>query len=106
MNTMFTYIEQSEPVWKDISNVSNVDIFGEAKCEGTPEPISVSMPATIEAFKNNYEQYLPIYKSVLEPQIQEKIEKLKLLEIADVDFPSDTWVKTVYSFIAKFHTHP
>ena len=107
MNTMFTCLEQSEPTWREIQGVSNVEIFGEAKCEATPEPITVSLPATIEAFKSNYGQYVPIYKSVLEQEIQDKFEQLKLgLETSNVDLPAEVWAKTVYSFIADFHKNP
>ena len=31
MNTMFTCIEQYEPVWKEINGVSKTPMFGEAK---------------------------------------------------------------------------
>jgi glucosylglycerate synthase len=106
MTTMFSYMEQLEPTWKEINDVSNVEIIGEAKYTDTPEAVSVSLPATIEAFKNNYGQYLPIYKSILEPQIQDKFEQLKLLETVQVDFPSEFWAKTVYSFISAFHRSP
>jgi len=106
MTTMFAYLEQCEPTWKAISGVSNVEIFGKAEPEDVPESISVSLPATIEAFKSNYDQHLPIYKSFLEQGIQDKFEQLKMLETSNVDFPPEVWVKTVYSFIAAFHKNP
>jgi glucosylglycerate synthase len=106
MTTMFSYLEQSEPNWKEIRGVSNVEIFGKAKSDLTPEAISVSLPATLEAFKSNYGQYLPIYKSVLDQVILDKFEQLKLLETLQVDFPSEIWARTVYLFIAAFHRSP
>jgi glycosyltransferase involved in cell wall biosynthesis len=106
INTMFTCIDQYESVWKGISGVSKTEMFGEAKYEDTPEAIEVSLPATIEAFKSKYDQYLAIYKSFLEQDIQNKFEQLKQLENSNVEFPSEIWVKTVYSFIAEFHKGP
>ncbi len=106
MTTMFTYLEQCEPTWKAITGVSNVEVFGEAQGENIPESISVSLPATIGAFKTNYDQYLPIYKSILEQDSLDKFEHLKMVETSNVDFPSEIWVKTVYSFIAEFHKNP
>jgi glucosylglycerate synthase len=103
MNIMFTCIEQYEPVWKGIDGVSKTEMFGEAKYSETPETIQVSLPATIEAFKNNYDQYQAIYKLILEPEIQNKFEQLKQIESSNVDLPSEIWAKTVYSFIAEFH---
>ena len=105
MNTMFTCIEQYEPIWKGIHGVSKTEMFGEAEY-GDTEPIQVSLPATIEAFKSKYNQYLDIYQSFLEQDIQHKFEQLKQLENSNVDFPSEIWVKTVYSFIAEFHKDP
>lgn len=106
MNTMFTCIEQYESVWKGISGVSKTEMFGEVEYEDTPEAIEVSLPATIEAFKSKYDQYLDIYYSILGQDIQNKFEQLKQLENSNVDFPSEIWVKTVYSFIAEFHKTP
>ena len=106
MNTMFSYIEKTEHVWKRISGMSSVDIVGEENCVIAPEAIMVSLPATIEAFKQNYDQYLPVYKAILEQDVQDQIEQLKLLETKDVNFSSEVWVKTVYSFIAAYHQNP
>jgi len=106
MNIMFTSIERYESVWKGIDGVSTTELFGEAKKSDTPEPIQVSLPATIEAFKNNYDKYRAVYKSCLEQEIQNKFEQLKQIETSNIDFPSEIWVKTVYSFIAEFHKNP
>jgi glycosyltransferase involved in cell wall biosynthesis len=106
MNIMFTCIEQYEPIWKGIDGVSKAEMFGEAEYNETPETIQVSLSATIEAFKNNYDQYHAIYKSILEQEIQNKFEHVKQIDTSDVDFPSEIWAKTVYSFIAEFHKNP
>lgn len=106
MNIMFTCIEQYEPIWKEIDGVSKAEMFGEAEYNETPETIQVSLSATIEAFKNHYDQYHAIYKSILEQEIQNKFEQVKQIDTSDVDFPSEIWAKTVYSFIAEFHKNP
>jgi hypothetical protein len=106
MNIMFTCIEQNESVWKGIVGVSKTEMVGEAKYTETPETIQVSLPATIDAFKNNYDQYQALYKSILEPEIQRKFEELKQIATSSVDFSSEIWAKTVYSFIAEFHKNP
>jgi len=106
MNTMFTCIEQYEPVWKEKRGVSKTSISGEAKHEDTSEAIEVSLPATIEAFKNKYNRYIDIYSSILEQDIQHKFMQLNHLENYNVNFPSEIWAKTVFSFIAEFHKTP
>ena len=106
LNTMFTCIEHYELVWKKIHGVSKLSMFGEDKYEDTIEAIDVSLPETIEAFKNKYPKYLDIYNTILEQNIQHKFMQINLLENAKVDFPSEIWAKTVYSFIAEFHKTP
>jgi glycosyltransferase involved in cell wall biosynthesis len=106
INIMFTSIERYESVWKAIQGVSSTELFGDVKSACTPEQIQVSLPATIEAFKNNYDSYNAIYKSFLEPEILNKYEQLRLIETSNIDFPSEIWAKTVYSFIAEFHKNP
>jgi glucosylglycerate synthase len=106
MNTMFTCIEQYEPVWKEKNSVSKIPIFGEAKYEDTSETIEVSLSETIEAFKSKYCQYTDIYSSILEQDIQHKFLELNFLETSNVVLPSEIWAKTVYSFLAEFHKTP
>ena len=106
INIMFTSIERYEPVWRAISGVTPTESFGEIKGNGTPEQIQVSLPATIEAFKNNYDTNGAIYKSFLEPEILSKFEQLQQIETTCINFPSEIWAKTVYSFIAEFHKNP
>ena len=106
MTTMFSFIEQSEDVWKPITSVSNIDFVGEGSCDGIPEAVDVSLPETISTFKQNYGMYQHIYKSILDEDLIAKIEELKQLETKDVGFSSETWAKTVYSFVAAFHRSP
>lgn len=106
MNTMFSCIEEYESVWRGISDVSPTPLVGDAVYVDTPEAIPVSLPATLEAFKSNYGKYQDVYKSFLEQEIQNKFGQLMQLESLNVDFPSEIWAKTVYSFIAEFHKGP
>ncbi len=106
MNTMFSCIEKYEAVWKGIRGVSKTDLYGENSYEDTPEAIPVSLPATIDAFKGNYNQFRPIYQSFLDKDLNSKFEQLQQIDTVDVDFPSEIWAKTVYSFIVEFHKGP
>lgn len=106
MSVMFSCIEEYESSWKNVKGVSNVELFGESKDSLTPEPIPVSLPETLAAFKSKYDQNKIFYQSFLEKKIQDKFEEIKQLENCAVDFPSEIWAKTVYSFIAEFHKNP
>ena len=106
VNTMFTCIEHYEPIWKEMHGVSKTEMVGEAKYTNTPEKIQFSLPSTIQAYKSSYDKYRTIYGPFLEQEIQNKFEQIKQLENSNVDFPSEIWAKTVYSFIAEFHKKP
>jgi glycosyltransferase involved in cell wall biosynthesis len=103
MNVMFTCIEHYESAWKETSGVTPTQMVGETIYKETPEPIQVSLPATVQAFKENYDKHHSIYKSVLDQDILNAFEQIKQLENTNVNFSSETWAKTVYSFIAEFH---
>jgi glycosyltransferase involved in cell wall biosynthesis len=102
VGTMFTCIEKYEAVWKKISGVSSVERFGEEKSNNVPEAVEVSFLSTIAAFKSNFENYRPIYRSILSKEIQKSFEKLKAIETSKVELPSEIWVQTVYEFIKQF----
>jgi hypothetical protein len=83
--------------------LSETEKVCEVKYDTTPKPVDVSLSNTINAFKASYDNYTPIYRSVLSKEIQAKFEQLKAIETSDVDFPSEIWAKTVYAFLAEFH---
>jgi hypothetical protein len=103
---MFSCIEHYVPVWKEKKGVSSVELVGESKSSSTPEPIQVSLSATIEAFKSKYDHYKIFYQSFLEQKILERFEEIKQIESSPVNFSSEIWARTVYSFVAEFHKNP
>ena len=91
VTTMFTCIEEYESIWKEIHGVSKVEMYGSENHQNVPEAIPVSLSATVEAFRTDYDQFKPIYKSFLEQDIQDKFEQLKQIGNTNVDFPSEIW---------------
>jgi hypothetical protein len=99
---MFTCIDKYEAAWKGINGLYETERLGEEKHNDSPQPVEVSLSSTVNAFKFNYDNFAPIYKSVLSKDIQTKFEQLKALETTNVELSSDIWAKTVYSFITEF----
>ncbi|MGD6850674.1 MAG: hypothetical protein ACQCN6_01275 [Candidatus Bathyarchaeia archaeon] len=106
MNTLFTSIERYESVWRKIEGFSVTEMVGEPKDEETPQPIQVSLPNTVAAFKENYGLFSPIYKKCLREEVIAKYDEIRRIEEADVDFSPEDWAETVYSFIAAYHHAP
>lgn len=106
LNTLFTCIENYELVWKNVHGVSKTEFVGELNSGGTPEDVAVSFKATIASFNANYDGFTDVYKTVLEDSIIRKFEQLRQIETARLDFQSEDWAKTVYSFIAAYHKNP
>jgi hypothetical protein len=103
VSTMFACAEKYETVWKGINGVSHVDVIGEEKNLNSQPPIHIDLQRMIASFIEDFDKYLPVYRSVLNDDTFLKIEKLKYLEKTAVTFPPDIWAKTVYAFMAKFH---
>jgi glucosylglycerate synthase len=106
MNTMFSAIEQSEPIWRGITSYSQTEMVGEADNRETPEPVQVSLPNTIEAYKTNYSAFESVFRAYLPQEFINRYETLKNIDKENIDFSSEMWAKTVYSFIAAFHKSP
>jgi len=106
MNTMFTCIERYEPSWREIKSFTPTEMVGNLNTDFVPEPVKVSLPATIEAFKMNFDSYSATYKRCLSNDILKTYEVLKNIENQEVQFSSEVWAETVYSFIAEFHKTP
>ena len=107
IGTMFTCAEKYRSAWKDIRGISETEKIGQEKISATPDAINVSLTNTINAYKQNYNNYTPFYTKLLSKEIQSKFEKLKNLESVDIDFPTEFWAKTVYAFMAEFRKeHP
>ncbi len=106
MSTMFECIEKYEDSWKKTRGISPVEIVGEEKFVDVPEAIPVSFENTLSAFKDNFDKYFSVYSNVLEKDILNKFKELENLAKEDVEFTTETWAKTVYSFIAKFNKTP
>jgi glycosyltransferase involved in cell wall biosynthesis len=103
INTMFTCIEQYEQVWRGINGFSPTEMVGAATDMFTPEQIHVSLPETLEAFKSNYDVYVPIYQKCLTQDLLNTFEKIRKGEMDNLVFASEVWAKTVYSFIGQYH---
>jgi hypothetical protein len=107
INTMFTAIETCEAEWKSVKGFSETEMVGKRANNETPEPIKVSLEETMTAYKTGYPPCASFFSSFLEPDLISAFEKLKDAEISsNVVLSSEVWVKTVYSFLAKFHRTP
>ncbi len=106
MSTMFACIEHYESVWKNVHGVTGTGFVGEANYKEIPETIEVSLKETIDAYSANYDGFTDVYRAVLDSSLVGKFEELKQIETKAVDFVSEDWAKTVYSFIAAYHKTP
>ncbi|XHH08707.1 MAG: glycosyl transferase family 2 [Candidatus Bathyarchaeia archaeon] len=106
MSTMFACVEHYEPVWKSIHEVTATDFVGEENYAEIPETVEVSFKQTIDAYNANINNFADVYQTVLDSSLGGKFEELKQIEHSNVDFSSEVWAKTVYSFIAAYHKTP
>lgn len=102
VGTMFTCIDMYQESWKKVIGISEVEKFGQEKNDTVPENIEVSLTNTINAFATNYDNYTPIYRSLLNLETQSKFERLKTLQTSNIELPSEMWANTVYAFTKAF----
>ncbi|NPA52528.1 MAG: glycosyltransferase [Aquificae bacterium] len=108
VGTIFRLMEQEkyEAYWKKVRGSEPVPIVG--KYVGIePEPFDIDRDSLIEYFRIGYNNFSPIWKSLLEKQDFKVIERLFTLE--DLDefiMPIDTWVRIVYRYAYHFHITP
>ncbi len=108
VGTIFKLMEQPkyESYWKKIKGSTDVEILGEFVGE-EPEPFSIDINNLIEYFKIGYNNFAPVWKSILEEKDFKIIEKLYMTETAEnFIMPVDTWVRIVYRYAAYFHKTP
>ncbi len=103
VSTMFACIEQYEPKWREIRDISDVDTLGEEKHVNLQESIKVDLKDMLAAYANGFDTYLYSYQSILNGDILDAFRRVKNLGTESFSFPMEAWANVVYSFIAAFH---
>lgn len=100
--SMFTCVERYEANWKKQLSFQEIEILGEKKAYGAPEPVPVNLQSILETYKKYFKDYERVYRALLPKYLLKKVEKLKNVKPNELSLSSETWAKVVYSFLAAF----
>ncbi|MFQ5862975.1 MAG: glycosyltransferase [Candidatus Brocadiales bacterium] len=102
VSTLFILMEQHYDFWKNIKKSKGIDIVGEEpKVE--PESFSIDQEALVENFKTGFNNFGPLWKSILTKKNYNEVRKLTNLGPENFFMAEDLWVKVLYDFASTFH---
>lgn len=102
VSTLFSLMEQNYDFWKGVEGSKEVDIVGEEpKVE--PEKFSINLGALVEDFKTGFNNFGPLWKSILTKKDFDEVKKLTAMGVDDFFMAEDLWVRILYDFAATFH---
>lgn len=103
--TLFQLMADTEAVWKQISGVQDVPVFGEVS-DDEPDPIGVSYTKLVASFKTGMGQFGMLWKEVFCPDCYAALEAAAAMDESRFRLPMDTWVRVLYELAATFHSWP
>jgi hypothetical protein len=103
VGTMFTCLEKYGTEWKSTEAASEVERIGENGYTVAPDPKEVDFQFTINAFKSNFDSFVPVYKTMLNDDILGRFEQLKN-EFSSTVLKSEVWAKLSIPLSPSFIT--
>lgn len=102
VSTLFLLMEQNYEFWKNIKKSKAVEIVGEEpKVE--PESFTINQEALVENFKTGFNNFGPLWKSILTKKNFDEVRKLTTLRPENFFMAEDLWVKALYDFASTYH---
>jgi glycosyltransferase involved in cell wall biosynthesis len=102
VGTIFELALQYYEKWKDVERIEPVRTFGFATCS-LPEEVKVNYEKMVERFKEGSKVYSHFWQRALEGENFEKIIEISRHSMEEEFlFPKESWVKTIYDFIAYY----
>lgn len=100
--TLFTLMELYYPVWSKITRSEAVPLFG-SEDEQEPEAFEVDVDRMIENFKQGYQHFEPLWRTVVNPETFQVLTRNYQADREDFYLTTEEWAKIVYDFAATFH---
>ncbi len=102
VGTLFECLESDQSFWPSRSASTPIPTFG-FEYELSLEPVRVNRDRMLQVFRTGVRDCGSILGPILSSETLEAIQRLAEAGDADVRFPDDLWVKTVYEFAASYH---
>ncbi|MDT8396719.1 MAG: glycosyltransferase [bacterium] len=99
--TLFSLMEDNRSFWWDVKGSENVPVVGEA-IETEPEKFPINIQGLIDAFRNGYRQFSPLWETILS---KESFREVRELAEAGDGFELDVgkWAHILYDAASTYH---
>jgi glycosyltransferase involved in cell wall biosynthesis len=102
IGTLFECMGTDEAFWFSRSVPAPLPTFG-FQYDLSLEPVRVNRDRMLQVFRNGVREFASILSPILSPATLEAIQRLIDVSDADLRFPDELWVKTIYEFAASYH---
>jgi len=101
VGTLFSLLAVYPWRWRQVRGSQPVPEVGEP-VEGEPEPVSITIPALVERFREGLRSHGSLWARVLAPEVREQVERAA--EGGPAGWLTDRWwARVVYDFAVAFH---
>ncbi len=101
VGTLFSLLAVYPWRWRQVRGSQPVPEVGEP-VEGEPEPVSITIPALVERFREGLRSHGSLWARVLAPDVREQVERAA--EGGPAGWLTDRWwARVVYDFAVAFH---
>jgi hypothetical protein len=101
VGTLFSLLAVYPWRWRQVRGSQPVPEVGEP-VEGEPEPVSITIPALVELFREGLRSHGSLWARVLAPDVREQVERAA--EGGPARWLTDRWwARVVYDFAVAFH---
>jgi hypothetical protein len=102
IGTLFECMGTDEAFWFSRTESATIPTFG-FQYDLSLEPVRVNRDRMLQVFRNGVREFASILSPILSPATLEAIQRLIDVSDADLRFPDELWVKTIYEFAASYH---
>jgi glycosyltransferase involved in cell wall biosynthesis len=102
VGSLFFSLDRTFPAWSSVSSLQAVPSV-DGHCEVKPEPVRVNRKRLREMFAHGVSELQPVFRSILKPDTLSELQKIALLDVDNLRYPSELWARTVFEFASSFH---
>ncbi len=102
VGTLFECLETDQDFWPARTASAPIPTFG-FEYELSLEPVRINRDRMLQVFRSGVRECASILGSILSPDTLHDIRRLTDAADADLRFPDDLWVTSVYEFAASYH---
>lgn len=103
VGALFFCINHYRDVWESLSvGGSEVEIVGEQKHPDNLSASPIDLNATLSSFKTDFDVNRSLTRTIIGERLTREFESLKTLDKTEASLSTETWTKTVYSFVSAY----